>query len=128
MRKLLFATTCLLVSGIASACPDIRGTWAIFYDETVSGDTGAGIGRVIFSGQTFFLEGFEGYLGEKFPGKGRGRYSVNSKCFVTINYTIDDTPYTGNIKGIIVNPDRMFMMGNSDAGLTFRIEAERMSE
>ena len=121
------------VSGIPSAwaqtgCPDITGSWGATYEEVVDGSTVAGVASLNISGGTIDYWLSESTLGQVTTDFATGSYSVDQWCSISWNYSFSDSGESGLVTGVIVNPDKMYLiLGSAAAAASGRLVVERMT-
>jgi hypothetical protein len=127
--KNTFLTAILLSFAPAAfaVCPSIEGDWALTYDEVFNGFTLAGIGLATFDSDTGEVRVREGYQGEHFIDNFTGPYIVQGNCMIRWNYKQAGGGTKGVAHGVIVSPNKMFLMlSNPGVESTTRILAERI--
>ena len=107
MKLALIAALSIAPFGLANAiCHAISGQWVASYDEVFGGDTIAGVGNAIVSGNTIQYWGAESFLGENTLFFQSGPYTIDQFCNFVWNYTVDDGS-SGVANGIVVNVNQM---------------------
>ncbi len=128
MKLSLIAALSIMPFGWANAaCPDITGQWAATVDEVFQGFTVASIANIDITANTINYWVQESIGGSVFSGFLTGPYTVDQWCSLVWNFTIEGSVATGVVNGVIVNPDKMFLILNVPANQSSaRLIAERL--
>ena len=129
LKLTLIATLSIVPFGWANAaCPDITGQWAATADEIFSGFTVAGVASIDITANTISYWSTESLQGDVGTSFSTGSYTVDQWCSVVWNFTIADSGgVTGVANGVIVNPDKMFLIFSVPNFLSSaRVIAERV--
>ena len=112
-----------------ASCPSITGSWGATYEEVVGGSSVVGVANVEITGNRIDYWLSESTQGQVTADFATGSYNVDQWCTLSWNFTFSGSGDTGLVTGVILNPDKMFLiLGSAVSASSGRLVLERMTQ